>query len=117
MNSAVPIAGRLSRVPARRRGPGRLASAFLALALPLALTAACASSSADPHIVYGTPDAVLLCPGQIRSGCYSRRPIVITMSPAITAQADAAGTVIVATQNHNPDPGPSRDPGTSFGLD
>jgi len=60
------------------------------------------TSVADPHIVFGTSDAVLLCPGQIRPGCYTRRPVVITMSEAITAQAAAAGTVIVATQNHNP---------------
>jgi hypothetical protein len=61
-----------------------------------------ATSAPDPHIVFGTPDAVLLCPGQIRPGCYTRRPIDITMSAALTAQANAAGTVIVGTQNHNP---------------
>jgi hypothetical protein len=60
------------------------------------------TSVPDPHIVFGTPDAVLLCPGQLAPGCYTRQSIDIQISPALTKTADAAGTVITATQNHNP---------------
>jgi hypothetical protein len=59
-------------------------------------------SAADPHIVFGTPDAVLLCPGPLSPGCYRRHSLDIEISPALTAAANAAGTVITATQNHNP---------------
>lgn len=60
------------------------------------------TSVADPHIVFGTPKAAMLCPGPLRSGCYRRIPITIQLSPTVTAQATADGTIIVGTQNHNP---------------
>ena len=60
------------------------------------------TSVADPHIVFGTPKAALLCPGQLSPGCYRRTHINIQLSPALTAQAGAAGNAIVNTQNHNP---------------